>query len=144
MISKEQKQKFYDSGNTLPKCINIGCNNNVSVRNWGNWSFKTECNRCIRLRVKKIIQDNIVFHKKQYCENIDGHLGFRCPVPNQSDWEHFQSGLDLDHLDGNHNNNEPHNVKTYCKLCHTRKGIIKGDVISKKNGTRSFNEALIL
>jgi len=33
----------------------------------------------------------------------------------------------LDHLDGNHLNNLPENIKTFCAICHGRKGKEKGD-----------------
>jgi len=53
-------------------------------------------------------------------------LGFKCPV-HPSEWDFFQGSLDMDHLDGNHFNNVPENVDTYCKLCHTRKSKEVGD-----------------
>ena len=40
-ISEIQKRKFYEMGNELPKCVNVGCKNKVAVRSWSNWSFKT-------------------------------------------------------------------------------------------------------
>jgi hypothetical protein len=139
-ISTIQKKRFFDEGNELPTCINQGCNNNVAVRNWGNWSFKSECSRCATDRKRGIIREGIVIHKKKYCENIDGHLGFKCPVPTKESWMGFEVGcLDLDHVDGNHDNNEPDNVKTYCKICHSRKSLENGDCSNKKDSARSFN-----
>ena len=38
-----------------------------------------------------------------------------------------RSVLEVDHLDGNHNNNEPENLKTKCLMCHRIKTIISGD-----------------
>jgi hypothetical protein len=135
-----QKQKFYDAGHKLPKCINPGCNNDVAVRDWSNWSFKTECSRCQSARKKGIMLEGITIHKKSYCENIDGHLGFTCPVPNIESWRGFEIGcLDLDHVDGNHSNNSTDNVRTYCKLCHNRKSIESGDCSNKKESARTFN-----
>jgi len=152
-VSSIMKEKFYNDGYEEPKCVNPGCNNKVTCRNWGNWSFKSECNRCMTARKEKryIIEDGIRFfvdkkgnnigiimHKETFCENHDGHLGFLCPVPH-SNWPGFESGLDLDHVDGNHYNNEPENVRTYCKLCHGRKSIESGDCSSKKSSARNFN-----
>lgn len=139
-ISEIQKQKFFERGNLLPKCVNPGCNNDVAVRNWSNWSFKSECSTCQSDRKKGRIREGVSIHKKNYCENIDGHLGFRCPVPSVESWNGFEIGcLDLDHIDGDHNNNNPENVKTYCKLCHNRKSIETGECSSKKNTARQFN-----
>lgn len=138
-INKIQKEKFYRLGYKLPKCVNKGCNNDVAVRNWGNWSFKSECSSCQNMRKKNIIKEGIEIHKKKYCENIDGHLGFRCPV-RKEEWKYFQFSLDLDHIDGNHMNNNPSNIKTYCKLCHQRKSLESKDWSSKKSSARKFDK----
>lgn len=139
-ISETQKNKFYERGYKLPKCVNVGCKNDVAVRNWSNWSFKSECSRCQSDRKKNIIREGVTIHKKNYCENIDGHLGFECPVPTKESWKGFEIGcLDLDHVDGNHDNNTIHNVKTYCKLCHNRKSVESGDCSNKKDSARTFN-----
>ena len=139
-ISEIQKEKFYERGYTLPKCVNVGCDNFVAVRNWANWSFKSECSRCQTDRKKNRVTEGVTIHKKNYCENIDGHLGFKCPVPSIESWKGFEIGcLDLDHIDGNHDNNNPKNVKTYCKLCHNRKGIEMGYCSNKKDSARTFN-----
>jgi len=74
-ISGIQKQKFYERGHSLPKCVNDGCGNDVAVRNWSNWSFKSECYRCQNDRKTGVIREGVIIHKKNYCENYDGHLG---------------------------------------------------------------------
>ncbi len=140
-ISKIQKEKFFKNKNKLPICINHGCNTQVAVRNWGNWSFKSECSRCARSRTMGIVREGVVIHKKTYCENIDGHLGFKCPVPTKKSWIGFEVGcLDLDHIDGNHDHNIPSNVKTYCKICHNRKSLESGDCSNQKKSARVFNQ----
>lgn len=140
-ISNQQKKKYFERGLKLPKCVNHGCDNDVAVRSWSNWSFKSECSGCQTNRKKGIIRKSVVIHKKKYCENIDGHLGFKCPVPSKELWVGFEIGcLDLDHIDGNHSNNVPDNVKTYCKLCHNKKSIEYGDCNNKKNSARKFND----
>ena len=146
------KEKFYAEGHELPVCINHGCKRFVAVREWKYWSFKTECTSCASHRkdgrylkegVYHVIirkGDRIVVHKKTYCENSDGHLGFHCPV-DMSAWEtgNFSNSLDLDHLDGDHNNNTPNNVQTICKLCHGRKSLEDGDCNSNKVSARRFD-----
>ena len=138
-LSKIQKEKFYSKGNVLPKCINDGCENDVAVREWKYWSFKSECSSCQNHRKKGKNRPGVTIHKKNFCENIDGHLGFKCPVRSKKIWENFLQSLDLDHADGDHNNNIPDNVKTYCKLCHGKKSIDSGDCYSKKSSARKFN-----
>ena len=129
----KMKEKFFAEGHTLPTCVNDGCDNYVQVREWKYWSFKSECSSCATARKKGINRTGVTKHKKNYCENRDGHLGWTCPV---STFEGFEASLDLDHLDGDHHNNTPSNVKTYCKLCHGRKSLINGDCNSNKASTR--------
>lgn len=150
--SAAKKAQFFEEGHTIPKCVNPGCNNLVTCREWKNWSFKSECTRCMTARKEKryIIEDGlkfivdkkgnnlgIIIHKETFCENHDGHLGFDCPVPRDG-WIGFESGLDLDHVNGNHYDNDPENVRTYCKLCHNRKSIESGDCNSNKPSARSI------
>lgn len=136
-LSAQMKAKFFAEGHKLPTCVNEGCDNFVQVREWKNWSMKSECSACATARKKGVQRDGVTQHKKTYCENYDGHLGFLCPVSHDK-WEGFESSLDLDHLDGNHYNNIPENVKTYCKLCHGRKSLENGDCNSNKSSARSI------
>ena len=64
-VSSLQKQKYFERGHTLPKCVNRGCNNDVAVRNWSNWSFKSECGRCQTDRKKGDIREGVEIHKKK-------------------------------------------------------------------------------
>jgi len=134
-LSQQMKQKFFAEGHQLPKCLNTGCNGNVLVREWKYWSFKSECSTCTSARKKGITRPGIIQHKKSFCQNEDGQLGWVCPVPRDG-WIGFENSLDLDHLDGDHQNNIPSNVKTYCKLCHGRKSLINGDCNSNKQSSR--------
>lgn len=137
--SQSQKRKFFREGHILPKCLNEGCSRYVQVREWKYWSFRSECSTCMVARKKGRKLDGITFHKKNHCENIDGQLGFKCPVKKKA-WKtsDFFYSLDLDHLDGDHHNNTPTNIKTFCKLCHTRKSMIRGDCSSRKNSARNI------
>lgn len=156
-ISKAQiaKKEFFDKGKKLPVCVNDGCNKFVVVREWKYWSFKSECGSCTDCRKKKLykiidgkkvikkgtkktITNDVIIHKKDFCENNDGHLGFSCPV-NSNQWNNFLESLDLDHIDGDHMNNKPKNVKTYCKLCHNRKSKETGDWDSNKPSRRNID-----
>ena len=75
-------------------------------------------------------------YRKDYCENIDGRLGFICnsSLPTQEsldsigldDWRP-KSLLEVDHIDGNHTHNTPENLQTLCKNCHSMKTFANGD-----------------
>ena len=55
--------------------------------------------------------------RKEYCENVDGRLGFRCTTTIvDPEWQ-----LDADHIDGNPSNNTAENIQTLCKCCHAIK-----------------------
>ena len=132
-------EKWTNNGNTIPICINQGCWNNVSIRHWssqGDPSLKTECSRCSDARKKNKDILGVTFHKKKYCENKDGILGFICPM-DKDRYAEFPSDIyHMDHLDGNHHNNELHNLKTFCAICHTRKGKESGDFNGFKKSSR--------
>jgi len=140
--SATAKEKFFNEGYSLPTCINSGCIRPVQVRCWTNWSFKTECGTCYKARatgIKGKAMEGIVIHKKQFCENHDSHLGWKCPVPKAS-WLKLGmlQSLDLEHVDGNHDNNDPENVKTICKLCHAKKSMKYGDFSNRKASARKI------
>jgi hypothetical protein len=70
-------------------------------------------------------------YRKDYCENIDGRLGYTCTTTIV-----HMIQLDVDHKDGNHLNNKPRNLQTLCKCCHSYKGLIYEDYKSPGRKTR--------
>jgi hypothetical protein len=64
-------------------------------------------------------------HRKDYCENIDGRLGYKCTTTIV--WE---GQLDVDHIDEDPSNNDPLNLQTLCKCCHA----YKSNVFVRENG----------
>jgi 5-methylcytosine-specific restriction endonuclease McrA len=133
--------KWIKNGNKIPICINNGCFKNVSIRHWtsqGDPSLKTECSRCSSARIKNKNIYGIIFHKKNYCENKDGILGFFCPIDYKR-YNEFPSDIyHMDHTDGNHMNNSLENVKTFCSICHTCKGKNNGDFNAFKSSSRFY------
>ena len=126
-------------GHIIPTCINDGCTNSVAIRHWsaqGDPSLKTECSRCSDARKKDKTIEGITFHKKKYCENKDGVLGFICPMDKDRYFEFPSDIYHMDHLDGNHHNNSLENLKTFCAICHTRKGKESGDFNAFKSSSR--------
>lgn len=129
-LNRYKLNEWIKKGNTIPICINDGCKNFVNIRHWsaqGNPSLKNECQICTSCRKRGQTIQGITFYKKQFCENKDGILGFTCPMDNNR-YSEFPSDIyHMDHLDGNHYNNTLTNVKTFCAVCHTRKGKENGD-----------------
>ncbi len=138
-LSKANLNKWIEGGNTIPICINEGCTNCVAIRHWsaqGDPSLKTECSKCSDARRKNKTIQGVVFHKKTFCENKEGILGFICPM-DKDRYHEFPSDIyHMDHVDGNHHNNTLENLKTFCAICHTRKGKESGDFNGYKNSSR--------
>ena len=124
-----------------PQCINSGCVNPVAnfrgtVGVLKGREIRTVCGPChLSSYGDKPLADGVVPHKKTYCENNDGHLGFLC-----TSTIHFSGNLELDHKDGNHFNNIQSNVMTLCKICHSYKSHLNGD--HKKSPKAQREQAL--
>lgn len=64
----------------------------------------------------------------------DGHKIDRCEVCNLSpEWNGRVLSLQLDHIDGNHQNNSLENLRIICPNCHTQT-----DTFSSRKGPRGF------
>lgn len=61
-------------------------------------------------------------HRKNYCENIDSRLGYKCT--STIVWE---GQLEVDHINGIHTDNRPENLQTLCRNCHGYKTYINED-----------------
>jgi hypothetical protein len=105
---------------TRPKCIVLGCGRPQSYikKNLdGTLKLRNLCAKHHKVRTKlKGIKEN-------YCENVDGHLGFG-PC-NATIVDSCQ--LHIDHVDGNRYNDSPANLRTYCANCHAVKTKRCGD-----------------
>ncbi len=53
-------------------------------------------------------------YRKEYCENIDNRLGYKCTTTIID----VGYQLEVDHIDENHNNNDIDNLQTLCACCH--------------------------
>lgn len=115
-----------------PTCCNIGCRKpcHRSGRLESREIYRPYCSACHQASMgKKPYAKGVTPAKKDFCENSDKRLGFKC----------FSGGkkvpsfmLDLDHISGNHHNNRINNLQTLCKCCHAAKTKLFGD------GTRQY------
>jgi 5-methylcytosine-specific restriction endonuclease McrA len=141
---KGDDAKKYKYAGVLPECVNIGCSAIVALRHItqsGTYSFYTECSNCktLRGRGEKLSVKGVIQWKKDYCENVDGVLGFVCPVrigdlvipdvTEETIRTLWGSCLQFDHIDGNSHNNVPENVMTLCSVCHLIKTRTSGDTL---------------
>lgn len=77
--------------------------------------YETLCNSCLR---KKYNMPRKKYHKykKDYCENIDGRLGYTCTSTIVDPCQ-----LTVDHKNGIRDDNRPKNLITLCACCHNYK-----------------------
>lgn len=120
----------------LPKCIVEGCNQpgqHTGVRRKdGSVNYRAQCSGHHAMRYG--LNGGYRIYKKDYCENIDGRLGFICTT-NVID----QCMLDVDHIDHVHENNKPKNLQTLCSCCHNYKTKYF-DGLSESTIRRKFKE----
>lgn len=116
---------------SLPKCEVHTCNKKVEVfgsDHNGNLKFTIFCKEHAGS-----VKGYLLF-RKDYCENIDGRLGFKCTT--NVVW---QGMLDVDHINGNPEDDDPKNLQTLCKCCHAYKGNKFKDY--KTPGRKKLKEA---
>ena len=113
-----------------PKCQVPGCGKNAQlITSLAKWKFrksswvaeKYDCEGHVCQKHHSIFYGiqgwDYKIHRKDYCENIDGRLGFKCTATIiDPEWQ-----LDGDHIDGNPSNNSEKNIQTLCKCCHAIK-----------------------
>lgn len=69
-------------------------------------------------------------YRKEYCENIDGRLGFTCTTTIID----YELQLDADHINGNptsHRTLGAAAIQTLCKCCHAIKTHANKDYLTK-------------
>lgn len=117
--------------NLKPKCANINCYNYGVERHTtktGKISSHSLCSSCLYYKNKPedlFFKRGVIQIKKNFCENQDGRLGWTCSASILS-----LEQLALDHIDGNHFNNDPTNIQTICHNCHILKGAKCKDFIA--------------
>ena len=116
----------FENGQHRPVCANHGCNGPVAYKRKNNngWhDCRPMCNHCFRAgRGITNYRDGVTPIKKKFCENRDGRLGYVCRATNLKPHQ-----LDLDHIDGNRENNCDANLQTLCKNCHADKSKQEGN-----------------
>lgn len=129
-------KEFYEMMKTRPKCSVPGCTE--YAQNMGNKNGKARWRKnpddsthtsyiCNSHHVSRLSSNKIYkLYKKNYCENIDGRLGFKCPVKFTKkirDAMYYH----VDHIDGNPSNSDPENLQTLCPICNQIKTRLNKD-----------------
>jgi len=117
-----------------PHCANPGCIKPVNYNGGNRWGhFCTHCIRVSQGKFKPL--RHVTYLRKFKCSNYNGKLlGFNC----YTDWKLVKKDgariiTHMDHIDGDHTNNNPKNLQELCDHCHTRKSQLNGDKDGWKN-----------
>lgn len=111
------------------KCETPGCSRLGQhlgyYRKDGTPGRRAKCHKCHSIQYGLNGWDYKI-HRKDYCENVDGRLGFTCT----STIINPELQLDTDHINGDPSDNRPENLQTLCKCCHPIKTMQNGDYLS--------------
>ena len=114
---------------TAPMCSVPGCTNRRDNAGYGNYHAE-----CSYHHKKKYGMSGWDYKKyrKDYCENIDGRLGFKCTstIMNTA-WN-----LEVDHIDGDRTNNHESNLQTLCNCCHRYKTFSNEENLKPEKRTK--------
>ena len=106
--------------NTAPKCCVEKCDNPADNSGYGRYHRHCSFHHKALYQNKNGEKTKYKAFRKDYCENIDGRLGFACTSTIiQANWQ-----IDVDHIDGDKTNHEPSNLQSLCKCCHAYKTMI--------------------
>ena len=72
-------------------------------------------------------------YRKDYCENLDGRLGFSCTTTIM-----INDQLEVDHINGKPWDNRLENLQTLCGCCHTYKTKIFKDYATPGRKSKEF------
>jgi len=142
------KKMYPQTSNTW--CCASHHNKNTAVRHGVKSSIHLTAKRAgLSLLEFRAKNHPYLWARKDYCENIDGRIGFVCNtvLPTRemlnaaglTDWEPMQF-LEVDHIDGNHTHNDIKNLQTLCKHCHTIKSYKYEDYLTPGRKTRGSNK----
>ena len=138
-----------------PICINEGCGKPCITsqgrikNNKGYIRFRPYCSNCFNAnRGRAKYRKGVKPIQKYKCSNLDGHLGFPCIIGKEGhkrikllkcSLQMFQ----LDHKDGNPNNNKKSNIQELCVMCHKHKSVRNNDYAPKKKKACKRSKLLV-
>lgn len=78
----------------------------------------------------------------KYKNKVIKESGYKCSKCNLTNWLGEPITLELDHIDGDHKNNEPSNHRLLCPNCHSQTDTFRGR--NKNTGIKKINDDVLL
>lgn len=104
----------------------------------GKYNLQSRCKECQRIESREFTKKNPDYSKKWHENNKDKKIAthrnwkYRKYKKNQCEVCNFVAidwcQLDVDHIDGDHFNDDPNNLQTLCANCHRLKSKLSGDI----------------
>lgn len=112
-----------------------GCDNFADNAGYGR--FHSDCSMHHKKKYLMSGWDYKIF-RKDYCENIDGRLGYICTTtivkPN---WQ-----LEVDHIDGDRENASVDNYQTLCNCCHRYKTFLNEENLPMEKRRKTLEKSM--
>ena len=128
-----------------PVCINHGCHQPVTYSNrsqQGIPRYRIHCSHCQGASYgRHAHRPGVRPYKTGRCSDHDGHLGFACATEFDRIPAWAKGTTQVDHRDGDRNNNTPDNLQELCAVCHQLKGQLCRDFA---RGPRLTHTAIVL
>jgi len=104
-------------------CINCNFEKDWSWRNTQNKYCSNKCHQDYRYKtitLPRILEGKLSLktHRDAILKFIIARDSYKCSKCNLTDWCGEQMILDIDHIDGNNENNLPSNWRLLCPNCH--------------------------
>ena len=122
----------YTNASTRPICINTGCDKEAMVATYyknGSVKWRPVCGHCQQAQTGKYpYAEGVIPFRKNICANKDSRLGFKCPT----NFKLLPKGFfvtEIDHINGNDEDNSKRNIQELCVICHKIKTKLSKDGI---------------
>lgn len=132
-VFTEINRRKYGSLKTVQKCR--GCNKELSgYREKFFCSLQCQQDHYFQERYSLWISNNFIDEFKQsrwYKKAVIHRDGYKCSCCGISSWNNKELGLELEHKDGNSENNSPSNLCILCPNCHSQSPTYKAKNMGK-------------